>query len=73
MWVSPDWVHPSFSAARVKLPSSTAVSMASHFLVSTAAPPVYEKCSCSHYTGIPEKSKWDRAVRPHLPGMSFFF
>ena len=34
MWVSPDWVTPSRAAARVKLPSSTAVSMASHFFVS---------------------------------------
>ena len=38
MWVSPDWVSPSRSAARVKLPSSTAVSMASHFFVSMASP-----------------------------------
>src|SRR5699024_484303 len=34
MWVRPDWVTPSRSAARVKLPSSTAVTMASHFFVS---------------------------------------
>ena len=34
MWVRPDWVHPSFSAARVKLPSSAAVTSASHFFVS---------------------------------------
>ena len=39
IWVSPDWVYPSVSAARVKLPMRTAMASASSFFVSIRRPP----------------------------------